>query len=49
VAGPDPEKYHEKIKEYAAAGFSHVYLHQIGPDQDGFLDFAKKELLLKYS
>jgi G6PDH family F420-dependent oxidoreductase len=49
VAGPDPEKYHEKIKEYAAAGFSHVYLHQIGPDQDGFLDFAKKELLPKYS
>ncbi len=48
VAGPDPEKYHQKIKEYADAGFSHVYFHQIGPDQDGFLDFAKKELLPKY-
>jgi G6PDH family F420-dependent oxidoreductase len=48
VAGPDAEKYHQKIQEYADAGFEHVYLHQIGPDQDGFFDFAKRELLPKY-
>jgi G6PDH family F420-dependent oxidoreductase len=48
VAGPDPEKYHQKIAEYADAGFEHVYIHQIGPDQDGFFEFAKRELLPKY-
>lgn len=48
ICGPDPEKVHEKIKEYVDAGFTHVYLHQVGPDQQGFFDFAKKELLPKY-
>jgi G6PDH family F420-dependent oxidoreductase len=48
VAGPDPEKYHEKIEAYADAGFTHVYIHQIGPDQAGFFDFAKQEILPRY-
>lgn len=48
VCGPDPEKYHEKIKEYTDSGFTHVYIHQIGQDQDGFFNFAKKEILPKY-
>jgi hypothetical protein len=26
------------------AGFDHVYLHQIGPDQEGFFDFFTKEV-----
>jgi G6PDH family F420-dependent oxidoreductase len=45
VCGPDAERYLSRIREYADAGFSHVYIHQIGPDQEGFLDFARKELL----
>jgi len=45
ACGPDPEQLLKKIKEYTDAGFTHVYLHQIGPDQEGFLDFAKRELL----
>jgi len=45
VCGPDPQLFLDKIKEYVDAGFTHVYLHQIGPDQEGFLDFAKRELL----
>jgi coenzyme F420-dependent glucose-6-phosphate dehydrogenase len=45
IFGPDPEKYREKIKEYADAGVEHVYLHQVGPDQEGFFRFAAKELL----
>jgi G6PDH family F420-dependent oxidoreductase len=49
VCGPDPEKFHEKIQAYIDAGFTHVYLHQVGPDQDGYLDFAKREILPKYS
>jgi hypothetical protein len=26
-----------------------VYLHQVGSDQAGFIDFAKRELLPRYS
>jgi G6PDH family F420-dependent oxidoreductase len=43
--GPDADEYLEQIKQYDAAGYTHVYLHQIGPDQDAFLDFAENELL----
>ncbi len=48
VCGPDPEQYHQKIQAFIDAGFTHVYLHQVGPDQDGFFDFAKREILPKY-
>jgi G6PDH family F420-dependent oxidoreductase len=45
VCGPDPDRYREKIREYEDAGYDHVYLHQIGPDQDSFVEFARRELL----
>ena len=44
VHGPDAEAYLDAIREYAAAGFDHVYLHQVGPDQEGFLRFFEREL-----
>ena len=43
--GPDADEYLEQIKEYDQAGYTHVYFHQVGPDQDAFLEFAQKELL----
>ena len=45
VYGPDPEPIHKQIQAYADAGFSHVYIHQVGDDQEGFFKFAEKELL----
>jgi G6PDH family F420-dependent oxidoreductase len=45
VCGPDPERYVAAIREYAQTGFDNVYLHQIGPDQDGFFRFAQRELM----
>ena len=47
VCGPDPERHRAKIAEYADAGFDHVWIHQIGPDQDGFLKFYADEILPK--
>ena len=44
VCGPDPERYLEQIREYAQAGYDHVYLHQIGRDQEGFFSFYEREL-----
>ena len=49
VVGPDTDRYLEAIKEFEQAGYDHVYLHQVGPDQDGFLRFAGRELLPRYS
>jgi G6PDH family F420-dependent oxidoreductase len=45
VCGPDAGAIRDKIKEFEKAGFTHVYLHQVGPDQEGFLRFAESELL----
>ena len=43
--GPDPDAYVSALKDYGDAGYTHVYFHQIGPDQAGFVDFASKHLL----
>jgi coenzyme F420-dependent glucose-6-phosphate dehydrogenase len=45
VCGPDADRYRAAIDRFVAAGFTTIYLHQIGPDQLGFLDFAARELL----
>jgi hypothetical protein len=49
VCGPDPERYAEAIDAFVDAGYDHVYVHQVGPDQDGFLRFAERELLPRYA
>jgi coenzyme F420-dependent glucose-6-phosphate dehydrogenase len=44
VLGNDPEEFLAEVEEYAEAGYTHLYWHQVGPDQDAFLKFAKSEL-----
>lgn len=48
ACGPDPAKHLEQIQKYVDAGFEHVYIHQVGPDQAGFIDFYKREVLPKF-
>jgi len=43
--GPDPKPYLDMIGKYADAGFTHVYIHQIGDNQDEFAEFAARELM----
>ena len=45
VCGPDPERHRAAIQEYVDAGFDHIYVHQVGADQDGFLEFYAREIL----
>jgi G6PDH family F420-dependent oxidoreductase len=45
VCGPDPARHLEKIREYVRGGFDHVCVHQVGPDQEGFLQFYAEEVL----
>lgn len=42
--GPDVQRYVDAVEEYAATGIDHVYLHQVGPDQEGFFAFYRDEL-----
>jgi coenzyme F420-dependent glucose-6-phosphate dehydrogenase len=42
--GPDPERYVAAVREYLDAGVENVYIHQVGPDQEGFLRFFREEL-----
>lgn len=44
VCGPDPELYIKKLQEYFNAGYDHVWLHQVGEDQEGFFRFFEREI-----
>lgn len=45
VCGPDAERHLAGIRQYVDAGFDHVCVHQIGPDQEGALRFYAREVL----
>jgi G6PDH family F420-dependent oxidoreductase len=49
VCGPDAERHADAIDGYFEAGYDHVYVHQVGPDQQGFLRFYERELLPRYA
>jgi G6PDH family F420-dependent oxidoreductase len=49
VCGPDPEKHRRAIQEFVNAGVENVYVHQVGPDQDGFFQFYRREILPTYA
>ena len=44
VCGPDPQRHLEGIGQFLRAGFDHVYVHQVGPDQEGFMRFYEREI-----
>jgi hypothetical protein len=44
VCGPDPQRHIEAIKKYADAGYEHIWIHQIGPNQEEFLKFYEREI-----
>jgi G6PDH family F420-dependent oxidoreductase len=47
VCGPDADLHAEKLREYEEAGYDHVYVHQVGRDQEGFFRFYEQEVLPK--
>lgn len=49
VCGPDADKHLGAIEKYARAGFNGVWIHQVGPDQEGFFKFYEEEVLPKLS
>ncbi len=49
VCGPDAEKHVDAIKKAQRAGYTHVCLHQVGPDQQGFFEFYEREVLPEFA
>ena len=45
ILGPKTSSYLKAIQTLQESGYDHIYLHQIGPDQDGFFKFFKNELM----
>jgi G6PDH family F420-dependent oxidoreductase len=45
VCGPDPGPHIEKFRQFAEAGYTHVSVHQVTPDQEGFFRFYENEVL----
>jgi G6PDH family F420-dependent oxidoreductase len=45
VCGPATEPVVAAVRQLVATGFTRVYLHQVGPDQAGFLRFLRDGLL----
>jgi len=45
VCGPDPDRHLEQIRKFADAGYDHVYVHQVGQEQEGFFRFYAEEIL----
>ena len=49
VCGPDIDRHVARIQEYVDAGYDHVYIHQVGPDQAGFLRAYARDVLPRFS
>ena len=47
VCGPDVDRHVEAIQKYVDAGFDHVYVHQVGPNQEGFIEAYAGDILPK--
>jgi len=47
ICGRDPEPHLEAFREYEQAGYDHVYVHQVGRDQESFLRFYAEEIIPK--
>jgi coenzyme F420-dependent glucose-6-phosphate dehydrogenase len=45
ICGPDPERHLEAIREYEQAGYDHVWVHQVGRDQESFFRFYGEQVL----
>ena len=48
ICGSDPERHLEQIQKYIDAGFDHIYVHQVGPDQEIFFRFYQQHILPEF-
>jgi G6PDH family F420-dependent oxidoreductase len=46
---PDADEHIDSIQQAVDAGFDHVYVHQVGPNQEEFFEFYEEEVLPSFS
>lgn len=49
VCGTDAQQHLDMIQKYVDAGYDHVYVHQVGADQEGFLRFYQQKIMPQVS
>jgi len=45
ICGPDPARHIEAISKAERAGYTHFCVHQVGPEQERFIEFYEREVL----
>ncbi len=45
ACGPDPERHIAAIQKFIDAGYDHLHIYQVGPEQEGFFRFYEREIL----
>ncbi|GAD51803.1 F420-dependent glucose-6-phosphate dehydrogenase [Halarchaeum acidiphilum MH1-52-1] len=45
LTDPDPDAHIAALQEFVDAGYDHVYVHNVGPNQEAFFDFYEEDVL----
>jgi coenzyme F420-dependent glucose-6-phosphate dehydrogenase len=48
TCGPDVDAHIAAIDRFASAGYDHVYIHQVGPEQEGFFRFYEERIIPEF-
>lgn len=48
TCGDDPQDHIDEIRRFVDAGYDHVFVHQLGPHQEGFIKFYMEEVLPEF-
>jgi len=48
LCGPDPEKIIEKVGKFVDMGYDSVLIHQVGPEQEAFINLAHDVILPEF-
>ena len=48
VCGPDPQRHIDGLQKCVDAGYDHIHVDQVGPDQEGFFRFYEREVLPRF-
>ena len=48
VCGTDTDRHIQAIEDFVEAGYDHVYVHQVGPDQDAMFELYERDVLPRF-
>lgn len=48
VTDPDPQTHVENVQQFVDEGYDHIYVHQVGPNQEDFFEFYDENVLPEF-